>query len=77
MDKFAVIGLRLIAIWAFLMALLHLQYFPSFYDSGLTEFSFFVAGGTIISFFSLSDICLSISFESPFIIKIFNFGFRI
>lgn len=50
MRNFAIIGLRLLAIWAFLKALLLLQYLPTVFISGLDEFSQMGGYGILIAF---------------------------
>jgi hypothetical protein len=65
MRNFALIGLRLLAIWAFLKALLLFQYIPTLLGSGIDEFAQMGGYGILIAFFLYLISAAVLFFKAP------------
>ncbi|MDX1639905.1 MAG: hypothetical protein R3281_18235 [Balneolaceae bacterium] len=65
MKNFTIIGLRLLAIWAFLKALLLSQYIPTIFGSGIDEFSQMGGYGILIAFILYLISATILFFKAP------------
>lgn len=65
MRNFAIVGLRLLAIWAFLKALLLSQYIPTLLDSGIDEFGQMGGYGILIASFIYLISTAVLFFKAP------------
>ncbi len=72
MRNFAVVGLRLLAVWAFLKALLFSQYIPTLFISGIDEFAQMGGYGILITFFIYLISAVVLFFKAPTISTIIS-----